>query len=162
MKCLIVRCYYTPHIQGHVVPVKGADEDYFTVNCAVADILWLGHTQPILNGDNEPALQALIARRLEVLCTKTADDDSVTKLAKEDPAPYDSQGNGGIEVGVMVLRGLSRALKLCLGAKLGTLIPAGHAMMPWLLQHTCFLLNIAKRRQDGPTAWSRARGRAFR
>ncbi len=70
--------------------MKGADEDDFAVNCAVADILWLGHTQLIIKGDNEPALQALIARSLEVLHTRTADDDIVTRIAKEDPAPYDS------------------------------------------------------------------------
>ena len=91
LKCLIVRCYSTRNIWGHVVPVKGADEDDFAVNCAVTDILWLGHTQLILDGDNEPALQALIARSLEVLRIRTADDDSVTKIGKEDPAPYDSQ-----------------------------------------------------------------------
>jgi len=162
LKCLIVRCYSTKNIWGHVVPVKGADEDDFAVNCAVTDILWLGHTQLIIKGDNEPALQALIARSLEVLRIRTADDDSVTKIGKEDPAPYDSQGNGGIEVGVMVLRGLFRTLKLCLEARLGKFIPIGHALMPWLLQHTCFLMNIAKRGQDGLTAWARARGRAFR
>ena len=162
LKCLIVRCYSTKNIWGHVVPVKGADEDDFAVNCAVTDILWLGHTQLIIKGDNEPALQALIARSLEVLRIRTAEDDSVTKISKEDPAPYDSQGNGGIEVGVMVLRGLFRTLKLCLEARLGKFIPIGHALMPWLLQHTCFLLNIAKRGQDGLTSWARARGRAFR
>ena len=54
-----------------------------------------------------------------MLRIKTADDDSVTTISKEDPAPYDSQGNGGIEVGVMILRGLFRTLKLCLEARLG-------------------------------------------
>mgnify|MGYP002809226284 CR=1 FL=1 len=87
MKCLVVRCCSTRNIGGHVVPAKGADEDDFAVNCAVADILWLRHTQLNIKGDNEPALQALIARGLEVLRIRTADDDSVTKIAKEDPAP---------------------------------------------------------------------------
>ena len=162
LKCLIVRCYSTKNIWGHVVPVKGADEDDFAVNCAVEDILWLGHTKLILKGDNEPALQALIARSLDVLRIKTADDDSVTTISKEDPAPYDSQGNGGIEVGVMILRGLFRTLKLCLEARLGKFIPISHASIPWLLQHTCLLMNVTKRGSDGLTAWARARGRAFR
>ena len=35
-------------------------------------------------------------------------------------------------------------------------------MVPWLLQHACFLLNVAKRGPDGLTPWARARGRAFR
>lgn len=110
LKCLTVRCYSTKSIWGNVVPVKGADEDDFAANCAVTDILCLGHTQLILKGDNEPAPQALIARSLEVLRIRTADDDSVTKITKEDPAPYDSQGNGGIEVGVVVLRDYSAHL----------------------------------------------------
>jgi hypothetical protein len=117
LKCLVVRCYSTRNIWGHVVPVNGADEDDFVVNCAVADILWLGHTQLIIKGDNEPALQALIARSLEAFRIKTAEDDNVTKIAKEDPAPYASQGNGGVEVGIMVLRGRFRTLKLCLEAR---------------------------------------------
>ena len=39
LKCLIVRCYSTKNIWGHVVPVNGADGDDFAVNCAVTDIL---------------------------------------------------------------------------------------------------------------------------
>ena len=62
----------------------------------------------------------------------------------------------------MILRGLFRTLKLCLEARLGKFIPIGHASIPWLLQHTCLLMNVAKRGSDGLTAWARARGRAFR
>ena len=34
-------------------------------------------------------------------------------------------------------------------------------MIPWLLEHTCLLLNVKTRGADGLTPWARARGRNF-
>ena len=158
VKCMVVRCASTKCIFGHVIPRKGADEEDFSANLVVEDVSWLGHTELMLKGDNEPALQALIARSLEVIRVKAG---HVDKINTERPPAYDSQSNGAIEVGVMLIRGLFRTLRLCLEARIGKRIPAGHAMIPWLLEHTCFLLNIKSRGSDGHTAWARARGRPF-
>jgi hypothetical protein len=59
VKCLIVRDWETKNVFGHVIPVKGADEDAFAASLASEDIKWLGHTRVILKGDNENSLKAL-------------------------------------------------------------------------------------------------------
>jgi hypothetical protein len=73
-----------------------------------SDELWLGHIEVILKGDNEPALQALIARILQIARVKAQNDDEATlkKISKEEPPAHDSQSNGGTEVGVMLIRGI--------------------------------------------------------
>ena len=86
---------------------------------------------------------------------------SFEHLTKEQPAAYDSQSNGGTEVGVRLVRGLLRTVKLCLEARIGKYIPVDHAVMPWMVEHVCLLLNVVVRGEDGITSWQRVRGRLF-
>ena len=79
----------------------------------------------------------------------------------ESPAAYGSQSNGGIEVGIKIVRGLLRTLELCLEQRFGKYISTGHTFNPWLLQHTCILLNAKARGPDGLTCWERIGGRKF-
>ena len=88
-------------------------------------------------------------------------ETSLRRLCKEEPAAYDSQSNGGTEVGVMLVRGLFRTLNLCLESQIERFIPVGHAIIPWLLEHTCLVLNVRSRGSDGITPWERVRGRPF-
>ena len=60
MKRIVVRCFASKMIFGHVIFHKGASEDQFVCGLIVADIAWLGHTKLILKSDNEPALQTLV------------------------------------------------------------------------------------------------------
>ena len=163
-KCVVIRCFHSKDVFGHVVPVKGADEEDYAASLVTAAVLWLGHLEVIMKGDNEPALQALIERAMQLIRVKVAEDPSgggLQRLSKEEPAPYDSQSNGGTEVGVMLIRGLFRTLKLCLESQIGRYIPAGHAVVAWLLEHTCLILNVRSRGSDGLTSWERVRGRPF-
>ena len=61
----------------------------------------------------------------------------------------------------MLVRGLFRTLKLCLESSTARQIPEDHALVPWLLLHTCLHLTTAVKGSDGLTAWHRARGRKF-
>ena len=131
VKCIIVRCMQSKHIFAHCVPCKGGDEEGYVADLVVGDILWLGHSELIVKGDNEPALQALVQRTLEVLRINT----SVDKVSDEQSPAYDSQANGGVEVGVMLIRGLFRTLKLGLEASIGKRIPMDHAVIPSPLAH---------------------------
>lgn len=124
-----------------VVPCKGADEEDYVANLAVEDIKWLGHAEIIVNGDNGPALQTLIARTLEGARVKATD---IKKIITETPPAHDAQSNGGIETGVRLIRGLFRTIRLCLVARIGHTIPINHALMPWMLEHICFFLNVGK------------------
>ena len=146
-------------VMAHVVPCKGPDEDGVVTNNIVEDVKWLGHTKVIIKADGEPAIQALVE---QVLRAGRVDCKDIDQMSKEDPAAYDSQSNGSTEVGVKMVRGMFRTLKLCLEARLGKLIPISHPIVPWLLEHACLLLNTAVRGTDGHTAWARARGRPFR
>ena len=51
-------------------------------------------------------------------------------MQTESPAAYESQPNGGVEVGVKIVRGQFRTLKLCLEQRLGKYVPVDHALMP--------------------------------
>ena len=140
------------------MPCKGADEQDFAANRVVKIVEWLGHTELILKGDNEPALQALTARALELIRVRV---DGVKKIGSETPPAYDSQSNGGVEVGVMLISGMFRTLRLCLDARISRRIPVDHALIAWLLEHTCLLINVETRGADVLTGWARARGRNF-
>ena len=143
IKCIVIRCFNSKAIFAHVVPIKGADEEDYDANLVTTAVLWLGHVEVIIRGDNEPALQALIERAMVIIRVKVHEPGSETslkRLSKEEPATYDSQSNGGTEVGVMLVRGLFRTLKLCLESQVERFISAGHAIIPWLLGHTCLVL----------------------
>ena len=82
-------------------------------------------------------------------------------MMKETPPTYDSQSNGGTEVGVRIVRGLYRTIKLCLEERLKTKIPEGHPLTSWILNMVSVLTNVRVRGKDGKTAWERVRGRPF-
>ena len=157
-KCLVVRCYASKAVFGHVIPCKGLDEDGIVVDKILQDLEWMGHTRIILKADNEPAIQALARRSIELAKVELKDMDQVSK---EDPVAYDSMTNGGTEVGVRLLRGLFRTVKLCLEQRIDRQIPVDHPMIAWLMEHASLLLNAVVRGTDGLTAWKRVRGRAF-
>ena len=68
--------------------------------------------------DNENSIVAVrktVAKMLKL-------NEKVTNVQEESPVPYDSQSNGAIEVGVRLVRGMYRTLKLCLEARIGKYI----------------------------------------
>jgi hypothetical protein len=97
VKCLVVRCYVSKAVFGHVIPRKGLDEDGIVVDKILHDLEWLGHTRLIVKADNEPAIQALARRAIELAKVELKD---LEQVSKEDPVAYDSMTNGGTEVGV--------------------------------------------------------------
>ena len=71
-----------------------------------------------------------------------------------------AQANGGIEVGVQIVRGMLRTLKLCLEQRIDKHMPVSHPVVAWLLEHACLVVNALVRGTGGMTAWMRVRGRA--
>ena len=158
VKYLLVRCFLTKAVFAHMVPQKGLDENNVACDFVLGDLEWYGHTRIILKSDNEPAVKALVSRVIELAKIESKDFE---QLGKEQSAAYDSQSNGGTEVGVRLVRGLLRTLKLCLEERIGKYIPVDHAVVPWLVDHVCLLLNVVVRGSDGLTSWHRVRGRPF-
>ena len=111
VKCLVVRCFLSKALFAHVIPQKGVDENNTVCEFALGDLEWLGYTRVILKADNEPAVQALVRRVLELAKVECKDFEQLTR---EQPAAYDSQSNGGTEVGVRLNRGLLTIVQLCL------------------------------------------------
>ncbi len=158
VKCVLARCFESKAVFAHCIPCKGADEEDYVAKLLADDIAWIGYVEMIIKADNEKSLQALVRRVVDLV--KLWSDDA-KRVTKEEPAKYESQSNGGTEIGVRNVRGLFRTLKLCLESRIGKHVPNTHAMIPWLLEHTCTLLNARLRGEDGLTAWARVKGRAF-
>ncbi len=158
VKCILVRCLKTKAVFAHVIQRKGVNENDVVIDTLLADLAWLGHTRIIVKADGEPALQALVHRVMELA---KVDFKDLEQMTKEDPATYDSQSNGGTEVGVRLVRGMLRTIKLCLEQRIDKYIPVDHPVMAWMVEHVCLLLNVLVRGEDGATAWARVRGRAF-
>ncbi len=157
MMCVVIRCYETRCVFGHVVPCKGSDEDKYVVDLICSDLAWLGHTRVLLKTDNERALLSLVAKALMAIRVQVTMDTVSTEQSPEG----DSQGNGGTEVGVRALRGQFRTLKICLERRIGQSIPVQHPLTAWLIEHVSLLLNATHKGEDGLTGWARARGRDF-
>ena len=158
IKCILVRDSKSKALFAHVVPCKGVDEEHYVRDIVVSDLEWMGHTAMLLKADNERSLQALVRaviRRSQATCKDLA------QVSQEQPAAYDSQSNGLTEVGVQLVRGHFRTLKLCLEERIQKYVPVDHALVSWLLVHATTILNSTVRGPDGLTAWARCRGRAF-
>ena len=157
-KCLLVRCYASKTIFGHVVPRKGLDEDGIVVTMILRDLEWLGHTRVIVKADGEPAIQALARRAVELAKCELKD---LAQVSKEDPAAYDSMSNGGTEVGVGILKGQFRTMKLCLEQRIDKTVSVDHPLISWIMEHASLLLNVMVKGHDGLTPWMRIRGRSW-
>ena len=158
VKCVLIRDFESKVIFAHCVPCKGLDEDGYVVGLITADVRWLGYSEMILKADNEAAIQALLAK---VVRTLKAGFENGERVSQEEPTKYESKSNGATEIGVKIVRGMFRTLRLCLEARIDKKIPVNHALIPWLLEHTCTVLNIRSRGEDGLTPWFRIKGRNF-
>ena len=82
-------------------------------------------------------------------------------ISKEEFAAYDSESNRSAEVCIGMIHGLFRTQKQCLETRISQTIPIKHPLVPWLMEHTAFLLNAVVRGDDGHTPWTGVRGRPF-
>ena len=73
------------------------------------DTEWLGYSKIILKSDGEPAVRALAKRVIELAKVEV---NELSQIGLEQSATYDSQSNGAIEIGVQLVRGVFRILRL--------------------------------------------------
>ena len=125
VKCVVVRCYATKAVFGHVVPREVAGGDDFLAKIFVADVAWLGHVKLSIKSEQGKALSALVTRSLQMFRCQVEARESVSI---EHSQAYDSQASGGTEVGVRILRGLFRSPKFCLDARIGRKVLVNHPM----------------------------------
>ena len=69
-------------------PCKGVDKEGFVSNLVIHDLMWLGHLELILKGDNEPSLQAQIDATLSAMRIKASKvETNVLRISKESIQP---------------------------------------------------------------------------
>ena len=79
----------------------------------------------MLRYDNERALKSLVKQMTNILHEEAPTpviiepDESDNAVMHENPPSYDSQSGGGTEVGVKLVRGLFRTVRLCLESRVG-------------------------------------------
>lgn len=156
MKVLVVRDMRSKALFAHAVAVKGPDADGFAVQCIVEDVLWLGYPRVILKSDNEPAIVRHLKESLKALRV-----EGLEQAAEEHPPPYDPQSNGGIEIGVKLVKGHLKAMRSALQEKAGHKIPIAHPLLTWLVEHCANVITWLARGKDGRAAYQRVRGRPF-
>ena len=81
--------------------------------------------------DNEPAIVAVLKETLKAVRA----DGIVGQVLEKHPPPYDSQSNGLVESAVKTVRGMAGTLHVALESSFACKIPAGHAIMTWLVFH---------------------------
>ena len=158
IKCIVIRCHESKAVLAHCVRQKGADEDGFVVDLVCQAVAWFGYTRLILKTDTEKSLLSLVKQALEAMRVEIKD---VIQISYEHSPEYDSQSNGGTEVGIRAVRALFRTIKFCTERRIGQEIPVNHPLTTWLVEHVCTLLNALSVGTDGLMPWQRLRGRGF-
>ena len=156
LKILVVRDMRSKSLFAHAVEAKGSDEAGYAVQCLVDDVAWLGYSRVILKSDNEPAIVRLLKDALKILKVEGMD-----QACEEHPPPYDPQANGGIEIGVKLVKGHLKTLRSALEARVGFKIPVAHPVVAWLVTHSSNILTWLSKGKDGRTAYHRVCGRPF-
>ena len=67
VKILIAKDTRGKAVFSHVIPQKGVDQDHYSVDVLVKDVLWLGFREVFLKSDNEPAILKLLEHALTEL-----------------------------------------------------------------------------------------------
>ena len=141
----------TRSISAHAVPCKGAGVEW-AVDQAIKDLKKIGYySKVVLRTDQEPAVVDFveeIARRRE---------GCVTVVEK---APVgESQSNGLAERGFRSLEEMMRVFKLDLEERVKQVIPMDWAVLEWMIEHVCDVMNKTVIGKDGRTAYERVKGK---
>ena len=67
-----------------------------------------------------------------------------------------------MERAIQTVQGQLRTMRLALQSRYKSPIRSDHPIMPWLIKHAAFLLDISKVGDDGRTAYERRRGKRFK
>ena len=148
---LVARDRETKMTMAHVVPVKGAEQEWVTEQLA-RDIMKLGyHGDIVLRSDQESAIVDLLRQ--------VAKARGSTRTVLEQSPVGDSQANGTAERAVQSIEKMLRVHKLAFESRIGERLPIRHPLIPWLVEHISNVLNKFLVGSDGKTATQRAKGR---
>jgi hypothetical protein len=157
VKILIAKDTRGRAVFSHVIPQKGVDQDHYSVDVLVKDVLWLGFREVFLKSDNEPAILKLLEHAL----TELRLDTKMDQLAQEHPNVYDPSGNGEVEATVKQFQGILRTNKRDLEKRMGATLLVAHPLFSWFVEFCSFIINIRVVGKDGITAFARVRRKNF-
>ena len=107
----------------------------------------------LLKSDNGPAmLQVLVEARKR-------QEEKLEIVVDENSIPYDSQSNGGAEIGCKLLRGQGCAMRGCFEHRIQRRIPPRHPLLAWMVEHAAALRTHLVKGKGGNTAYQRLQGR---
>jgi hypothetical protein len=130
---LVGRDRETKMTLAHVVPHKGAEQDWVCEQ-VVRDLRKFGiHGKVTLKTDQEPAIRDLAVE----ICKLRGEARTLEELGPVG----DSRGNGVAERGVQAVEEMMRVHKLALERRLGSKVPVSHKIVAWLVEHCADVLN---------------------
>ena len=106
-------------------------------------------------------LTCVLIRKERKKALKILKVEGMDQACEEHPPPYDPQANGGIEIGVKLVKGHLKTLRSALEIRVGFKIPVAHPVVAWLVTHSSNILTWLSKGKDGRTAYHRVRGRPF-
>ena len=156
VKVLVAKEAVSQCVFAYTIPVKGVDEERYSVDCLVKSIEWMGWTRIALMSDNEPAIVKLLKESLKSLRV-----EGLEQASEEHSPEYDPRANGIAENTVGAIKGVLRTNVIALEERLGHRVPPDHPLMSWLVSYCAYMMTVRIRGTDGQTAFERIRVRPF-
>jgi len=147
---LVVRELKTGMMQGMIVGKKGVGDSW--VEQRIANFMnGFGYKKVILRSDNENSIVALRRKIANLVSAQVLQEDSIQG---------ESQTNGLAEVGVKILEGMIRTLKIAVETRIGEQLESSSVLLAWLAEHAAVVYNRCAVMADGRSPWQRAYGKA--
>ena len=119
------------------------------ISSAVSFLKELEYTQFRCRTDPEPAIKALVDAVIKFL----SDDRTVEHILPEEKIPEGHASLGALEGWHNLLHGQTRALRLEVEERFGSIVGVTHQCVSWRVRHAAWQLNRFQRRQNGATVF---------
>ena len=86
--------------------------------------------------------------------------EAIDMMIEESPVG-EHKSNGEVENTAQVIQGQLRTPRLGLQSRYQTRLRGDHPIMPRVIKHAAFVINVCKVGEDGRTAWERKKGQRF-
>ena len=140
-------------LAGHVVDSKGASAEH-AIGQILRDLSKMGHYGSLrVRTDQESSITALF----KAVAKERGDANTVLEHAPRS----ESKGNGQAEKAVQSIEEMIRTLLIDLEQRCGEDLSVTDDFFPWLVEHSCDLLNRFKVRKGNRTAWERIKGKPY-
>ena len=157
--CFVGRLYPSRSVFGTVVAEKGIGDEH-AVKLLADFFRENGVVKMVYKSDQESALKAFVDAALRQIGGHAKeDDDLVTCVVPEYSAVGESPSNGKAERVVQQVEDQVRTLKSALESHINARVVSNHAIMQWLVRHSCMILTSFSVNPDGQTPYQSLHGK---